>query len=156
MKYSLIASLLLISLTALSQTDSSLVKFKNPSSLATPKGYSHAAIIDLGSCQMVVLSGQVPFDSKGDLVGKGDMAKQTEQVFINIQNAISEFGGTMDNVIKIGIYMVDVSEIQAFRNIRNKYINLKNPPTSTLVQVTKLFRDDILIEIEATAIIPKK
>ena len=62
----------------------------------------------------------------------------------------------MDNIVKISIYMLDVSQIQTVRDIRNKFINLKNPPASTLVQVGKLFRDDILIEIEATAIIPKK
>jgi enamine deaminase RidA (YjgF/YER057c/UK114 family) len=52
--------------------------------------------------------------------------------------------------------MTDVSQINVFRQIRNKYINPNNPPTSTLVQVAKLFRDDLLIEIEATAIVPKK
>jgi 2-iminobutanoate/2-iminopropanoate deaminase len=52
--------------------------------------------------------------------------------------------------------MIDVSQIPAFREVRKKFINIKNPPASTLVQVSKLFRDDLLIEIEATAIIPKK
>ncbi len=147
---------LFTSLTVFSQTDTSIVKFKNPSSVATPKGYSHAAVIDLVNCQMVVLSGQVPFDNNGNIVGKGDFSKQTEQVFLNIKNIISELGGTMDNIIKIGIYMVDMSQIQTFRDVRNKFINIKNPPASTLVQVSKLFRDDVLLEVEVTAIIPKK
>ena len=156
MKKFLFIFFLLLSLTALSQMDSSIVKFRNPSSVAAPKGYSHTAIIDLGNSQMIVMSGQVAFDKQGNLVGKDNLAKQTEQVFLNIQNSISELRGTMDNVIKIGVYMVDVSQVQIFRDIRNKFINLKNPPTSTLVEVNKLFRDDILIEIEATAIISKK
>jgi len=42
------------------------------------------------------------------------------------------------------------------RSIRDKFVNTTHPPASTLVQVSKLFRDDILIEIEATAVIPKK
>ncbi len=153
----LLILLLFISLKGATQTsDTSLIKFTNPSSLATPKGYSHAAIIDLGNCHMVLLSGQVPLDSKGNLVGIDDLAKQTEQVFLNIKNAITELGGTMDNLVKIGVFMVDVSQIQVFRDARNKFINTKNPPASTLVEVSKLFRDDVLIEIEATAIIPKK
>ena len=62
----------------------------------------------------------------------------------------------LNDLIKINYYLLDVNQIQTVRDIRNKYINTKSPPASTLVQVSKLFRDDILIEIEATAIIPKK
>jgi 2-iminobutanoate/2-iminopropanoate deaminase len=147
---------LFTSLAVFSQTDTSIVKFKTPSSVATPKGYSHAAVIDLGKSQMVVLSGQVPLDNKGNLVGKDDFSKQAEQVFLNIKNIISGLGGTMDNIIKIGIYMVDLSQIQNFRDVRDRFINMKNPPASTLVQVSKLFRDDVLVEVEVTAVIPKK
>lgn len=156
MKQIILILLLLMTLTGLTQTKSSIVKFTNPSSLSAPNGYSQAAIIDLGNCQMVIFSGQVAFDKQGNLVGKDDVGKQTEQVFSNIKNAISEIGGSMENLVKISFYITDVSRIQMVRDIRNKFINLKNPPTSTLVQVNKLFRDDVLIEIEATAIIPKK
>jgi enamine deaminase RidA (YjgF/YER057c/UK114 family) len=137
------------------KTDTSTVSFKNPSSVATPKGYSHAAIIDLGNCQMIVLSGQVPLDSNGNLVGQGNFEKQSEQVLLNIKNILAELGGTMDDIIRLGIYTTDVSQMQAFRDVRDKFINLKSPPTSTLVEVSKLFRGDVLIEVEATAIIPK-
>jgi 2-iminobutanoate/2-iminopropanoate deaminase len=138
------------------KTDTSTVNFKNPSSVAAPKGYSHAAVIDLGSCQMIVLSGQVPLDNSGDLVGQSNFEKQSEQVLLNIKNVLSELGGTMDDIIRLGIYTTDISQMQAFREVRDKYINLKSPPTSTLVQVSKLFRGDVLIEVEATAIIPKR
>lgn len=156
MRLPLFVSFMLLAVTGFSQVDSSIVKFRNASSLMPPKGYSHVAIVDLGNCEMIVMSGQVPLDSKGNLVGKDNLAKQADQVFFNIQNIMAELGGTMDNVIKIGIYMVDVSQIQTLRAIRDKYINLEKPPASTLVEVRKLFRDDVLLEIEATAIIPKK
>lgn len=148
--------LLLLSLTGFSQTDTSLVKFRNPTSVSIPKGYSHSAEIDLGNCKMVVISGQIALDNKGNLIGKGNLAAQTEQVFTNIKNIVAESGGTMDNVIKIGIYMIDISQVQTMREVRNKFINQQNPPTSTLVQVSKLVSDDLLIEVEATVIIPKK
>jgi enamine deaminase RidA (YjgF/YER057c/UK114 family) len=151
----LVAVFLFFSIPGFSQTDTSIVKFQNPSSVTPAKGYSHAAVIDLGNCKMIVLSGEVPFDKNGNLIGQGDIEKQTEQVFLNIKNILSELGGTMDNVIKLRIYMTDVSQIQTFRNVRDRFINLKNPPTSTLAQVSKLFRDDVLIEVEATAIIPE-
>jgi 2-iminobutanoate/2-iminopropanoate deaminase len=75
---------------------------------------------------------------------------------LNIKSIVEEAGGTMSDIVKIGIYMTDLTHIQTFRDIRNKFINLQKPPTSTLVQVSKLFRDDLLIEIEATAIIAGK
>lgn len=156
MKNKLLLFISFFPLIAFSQTDTSIVKYVNPSFLSSPRGYSHTVEIDLGNCRMILISGQVALDNKGNLVGKGDLAKQAEQVFLNIKNIVENAGGTMDNIIKTGIFMTDASQVPAFREVRNKFINAKNPPTSTLVQVSKLFRDDLLIEIEATAIIPKK
>jgi 2-iminobutanoate/2-iminopropanoate deaminase len=132
------------------------VELFNSPSIAAPKGYSHAAIVDLGTCKMVIMSGQVAFDKQGNLIGKDDLEKQTEQIFQNIKAIVTETGGTMDNLVKLGYFTTDVSKIGAIRSVRDKFINTKNPPASTLVQVSKLFRDDVLIEIEATAVIPKK
>jgi enamine deaminase RidA (YjgF/YER057c/UK114 family) len=123
--------------------------------VSKPKGYSHASVIDLGRSKMIILSGQIALDSTGTLVGKDNLEKQTQQVFINIRNILREVGGSMNNIVKLNYYLIDVKQIQVVRDIRDKFINLENPPTSTLVQVTKLFRDDLLIEIEATAIIQK-
>ena len=142
--------------SGLSETNTSIVKFKNSTSVSTPKGYSHSVEIDLGNCRMIIISGQVPLDKQGNLVDKDDLAKQTEQVFLNIKNIIEESGGTMDHIVKTGIYMVDLTQIQTFRDIRNKFINLQKPPASTLVQIKSLFSDDWLIEIDATVIIPNQ
>lgn len=144
-----------IAVNACAQKDSSIVKLINPSSVATPKGYTHVAEIDLGTCTMLLISGQVALDQQGNLVGKDDLAKQTEQVFINLRNCITNSGGTMNDIVKFGYYMRDASQIQVVRNIRDRFINAAKPPASTLVEVSKLFRDDILIEIEATVIIRK-
>lgn len=152
----LFISLISLTQSIFSQTDSSAFRLQNFSSVASPKGYSHAAIVDLGKSNMIILSGQVPIDKNGNLVGKNDFSKQAEQVFKNIKNIMSELGGTMSNVIKIGIYVVNMKDIQALRNVRDKYIDLKNPPSSTLVEVSKLYREDVLLEVEATAVIPKK
>jgi 2-iminobutanoate/2-iminopropanoate deaminase len=133
-----------------------MVKLTNPSALATPKGYSQAAVIDFGTAKMIIMSGQVALDQQGHLVGKDDLEKQTEQVFRNIQSIVEASGGTMDNIVKLGYFITDVSKIAAVRTVRDKFINTDTPPASTLVQVSKLFRDDVLIEIEATAMIPAK
>lgn len=144
------------SITASSLTEAPIVKFQNATSVSTPKGYSHSAEIDLGNCKMIIISGQVPLDKQGTLIGKDDLAKQAEQVFLNIKSIVEEAGGTMDDIVKTGIYMIDITQVQTFRDIRNKFINIEKPPASTLVQVSKLFSDEWLIEIEATAIIPKR
>ncbi|MDO3627006.1 RidA family protein [Mucilaginibacter sp. BT774] len=156
MKKLLFLPLLFITTLVFSQNNTSLVKFLNPSSVSAPKGYSHAVEVDLGTCRMMIISGQVAIDNQGNLVGKGDFGKQAEQAFQNIKNIVENAGGKMDNVVKLGFYILDVNQIQTLRSVRDKFINIKNPPASTLVQVSKLFRDDILVEIEATAIIPNK
>ncbi|MBC7826885.1 MAG: RidA family protein [Chitinophagaceae bacterium] len=156
MKNILFFTILFISSTAFAQADTSIVKFVNPPFLSSPGGYSHSGEIDLGNSKMILISGQVALDSKGNVVGKDDFKKQAEQVFLNIKDIVENAGGTMDNIVKTGIFLVDISQVSTFRHIRNKFINIKSPPTSTLVQVSKLFRDDLLLEIEATAIIPKK
>ena len=156
MKSILCSLFLFATFRGFTQADSSLVKFVNPVSISAPKGYSHAAVIDLGKSSMVIISGQVALDSLGNLIGKGDFIKQSEQVFVNIKNIVTSLGGTMNNIVKLSYFVVDVSQIQALREVRNKFINIKTPPASTLVQVNKLFRDDVLVEIEATAVIPKK
>ncbi len=156
MKKLLFLPFLLIAKLALAQADTSHVKLFNPSSVSTPKGYSQVAQIDLGNCKMLLLSGQVALDVKGSLVGKDDFAKQAEQVFLNIKNIVESAGGTMNDVVKLNYYLVDISNLQTLRQMRDKFVNTAKPPASTLVQVNKLFRDDILIEIEATAIIKPK
>jgi len=156
MKFIFLLLLIAVRQTTFSQSDTSIIKFNNPSVVYPGRGYSQTVSVDLGNCTMLVLSGQVAFDKAGNLVGKDDLAKQTEQVFTNIKSIVEDAGGSMSQLIKLNFYILDVSQLQAIRNIRDKFINTLKPPASTLVQVNKLFRDDVLIEIEATAIIPKK
>jgi reactive intermediate/imine deaminase len=154
-KAALFLSLLAAMTIQTSAQTASNVQLINPATVATPRGYSQAAIIDLGNCKMVILSGQIALDQKGNLVGKDDIVKQTEQVFQNIKAIVEAAGGNMNHIVKLGYFTTDVSRLADLRTVRDQFINTKNPPASTLVQVNKLFRDDVLIEIEATAIIPK-
>lgn len=156
MKKLVLIPALLIAMAGSSQTQNATVQLVNPSSVAVPKGYSQAAVIDLGSSTMVIMSGQVPLDKEGKLVGKDDINQQAQQVFRNIKNIVEEMGGTMNDIVKLTYLLTDLTQIQSIRSIRDQYINMQKPPASTLAQVSKLFRDDVLIEIEATAVIPKK
>ncbi len=147
---------LLLSPETQAQKSGSLVHFDNPGFLSAPRGYSHVARIDLGNAWMLIISGQVALDKEGNLVGKDDFARQTETVYDNLIRIIQNSGGNKDHLVKTGIFILDNANMPVLREIRNKYINTQNPPASTLVQVAKLYRDDLLIEIEATAVIPKK
>jgi len=140
---------------AAAQKKPALVSYANPDVVSTPTGYSHVASVDLGNAKMVIISGQVPLDNKGGLVGGNNFSLQAEKVFENLKAILSSLGGAMSDVVKTGIYITDGANVASFREVRNKYVNLKSPPASTLVVVKGLFRPDILIEVEATAIIPK-
>jgi enamine deaminase RidA (YjgF/YER057c/UK114 family) len=137
------------------QKKPTLVSFSNPPSVRLPKGYSHAAAIDLGNSKMLIISGQIAHDLNGELVGSNDFEKQAVQVFTNLKNILEAHGGKMENIVKTGVFITDAANIPLYREIRNKYIDIKNPPASTAVVVKELFGPGLMIEVEATAIIPK-
>jgi enamine deaminase RidA (YjgF/YER057c/UK114 family) len=98
------------------------------------------------------VSGQVPLDRDGKLVGESNLESQARQVFENLQAALDAAGATWADVVKLNYYLVDVSELSAVRAIRDEYVKTDDPPASTLVEVSRLFREDVLIEIDAVAI----
>lgn len=153
-KFIIFSCLMVLASNAFGQNK--FVDFKNPLTVSKPTGYSHAAEIDLGKSKMLMISGQVALDVEGKIVGENNFEQQTEQVFKDIKAIVEHSGGTMNDLVKITIYLRDVSNIVKFREIRNKYINVNNPPASTLVEITDLARDEFLLEVEATAVISKK
>ena len=98
--------------------------------------------------------GQVALDKSGNVVGKDDFKAQIQQVFENLKAAVEAAGGSFNDVVKLNSYFVDLSHAPEFREVRDKYINVKNPPASTAVQVSRLFRPEFLIEVEAVAVVP--
>jgi enamine deaminase RidA (YjgF/YER057c/UK114 family) len=68
---------------------------------------------------------------------------------------VEQHGGTMNDIVKLGYFIKDLERIDEVRLVRDKFINQEHPPASTLVEIKSLFRPEFLIEIEATAIIPK-
>ncbi|AYZ34489.1 RidA family protein [Chryseobacterium indologenes] len=142
-------------LFSFSQKTMNPVKYKSSPKVFNIKGLSQSVSIDCGSSQMILLSGQVPLDPEGNLVGN-TVEEQSRQVFMNIENILKEYGGTGKDIIKLGIFIRDISKTPDFRKVRDLYINLENPPVSSLIEVSRLFRDDVLIEVEATAVIKNK
>ena len=125
-------------------------RFLSPDTLARPFGYSH--VVDVPAGRIVYISGQVPLDAAGNLVGEGDFGAQVRQVFENLTAALTAAGAAWDDVVKLNYFVRDIGEVAALRAIRDEYVNTEQPPASTLVEVSRLFRDDVLVEIQAVAV----
>ncbi len=104
---------------------------------------------------MVYLAGQVALDSAGRLVGADDFHVRAVQLFENLQRALAAAGATFRDVVRLDYYVVDASRVAALREVRDRYSNTAAPPASTLVEVRCLFRDDVLLDVEATAVNPR-
>jgi enamine deaminase RidA (YjgF/YER057c/UK114 family) len=134
-------------------TDPSNIRFINPSTLATPPGYTHVVEVTRG--RTIFIAGQIALDQSGKIVGARDFRAQTQQVFENLKAALAGVGADFTSVVKLNIYVVDVSQLPILREIRNRYVNTTNPPASTLVEVRSLASEEFLIEIEAIAHLPE-
>lgn len=134
-----------------------LFRIFNPDTLVKPTaGYSQVA--EVGDGKVVFIAGQVAMDRSGNLVGKDDFRAQLQQVFENLDAAVKAAGGDFPSVIKLNFYCaesVDPAQISAVREIRDKYVNTANPPTSTFVVVKRLVRPEWLIEVDAVAVVKK-
>jgi reactive intermediate/imine deaminase len=121
-----------------------------PDGLPPVNGYSHAVAF---SGQLVAVSGQVPLDGQGQLAGQDDARAQVRQVFDNLTAALAAAGASMEHVVKLTVYLTDLADLDAFREVRDEYISLDKPPASTLVQVSGLVNPAFRVEIDALAVI---
>lgn len=122
----------------------------NPAGVSKPKGYSHAV---KKSGTPVFLAGQVALDADGTLVGEGDVAVQVEQVFQNLRTVVAACGGTMDDVVKLTIYVTDVSHRAAVAAARLRHFPDGQYPASTYLVISALAAPQFLVEIEAVAML---
>jgi reactive intermediate/imine deaminase len=121
----------------------------NPDGLAKPATYSH--VVKVGN--LLFISGQVAFDPAGNLVGENDMKAQVRQVLENLKTALASQKADFSNVVKINTFTTDVDAYLAVAEVRAEYFK-GHLPASTLVQISKLARPGLLVEIEAIAALP--
>lgn len=114
--------------------------------------YSNGVSVRIGDRNLIFLTGQIATDSTGAVQFPGDSAKQTEFIFENIKSLLSEAGATIDDIVKVVIYVLDMNDFSKISPVRNKYLQFARP-VSTLVEVSKLTIEGCLVEIEVTAII---
>jgi enamine deaminase RidA (YjgF/YER057c/UK114 family) len=126
-------------------------RYLNPPTLVKPNGYTHVVVAP--DARTVYVAGQVAFDSTGQLVGGSDFQAQADQVFQNLRRALSSVGGSLDDVVKTTTFVTDQKNVEKLREIRLKYLDKAHPPANTLVVVSSLARPNLLIEIEAVAVL---
>jgi enamine deaminase RidA (YjgF/YER057c/UK114 family) len=107
--------------------------FINPETMHHPAGYTH--VVEVTAGRPVYIAGQVALDPTGTLVGPGDIRAQARQVFDNLQAALQAVGAGFEQVVKLTYYLVDATQLPVVREVR------------------RLVRDDLLIEVEAVAVI---
>ena len=121
---------------------------KSPDVAPTGKFFSQGVRVG----DTIYVSGQVAFDKDGAVVGKGDMRAQTRMVMENIKSVLAQSNATIDDIVKVTMFITDMSKAGEAREVRMEYF-VTNPPASTGVEVKALAHPDLLIEIEAIAIL---
>jgi len=123
---------------------------QQPPGLENNPRYSHAVVVEEG--RLVYVSGQIAHDAEGHLVGRGERA-QAKQVFENLKIALKAAGSDMAHVVRLNSYLTDMSQLPAYREVRQQYWgDSPHPPASTLVGVARLVEPEALLEVEAVAV----
>ncbi|MFI6735597.1 Rid family hydrolase [Nonomuraea sp. NPDC050451] len=117
---------------------------------ATNGRYSHAVRVG----DMLYVSGQAAFDEQGDIVGEGSMAAQSEHIFQVISRILADQGATFEDIAFIRTYVTDMDQLLDYGRVRAKYIT-GTPPASTTVEVSRLFRPGLLLEVDLIVALPR-
>jgi enamine deaminase RidA (YjgF/YER057c/UK114 family) len=131
-------------------------KFIHPEKLANfPKLFTQVVAVEGAGARTVYVSGQVAIDREGNLVGKGDLAAQAEQVFENLALALEAAGARPEDVVKLNTYVVNMKpeDGRTVGLARRKRFSQKDLPASTMVGVQSLVMPDFLLEAEVVAVV---
>ncbi|MBT2411463.1 RidA family protein [Streptomyces sp. ISL-12] len=127
-----------------------------PTRIPAPEGvfpaaqYSHVVA---ATGRLVAVSGQLPLDEDGRIVGEGDPAAQARQVFENLRRCLAAVGAGFDDVVKLTYFVTDMAHMPAVRAARAAHLPDDRLPASSAVQVAALVRPEFLMEVEALAVV---
>lgn len=129
----------------------------NPAQLFTPDGFCHVVKAPLQG-DLIFISGQVSYDENGEVVGVGDIAAQTQRIFENLETILETVGASLTDVVKYTFYVknMDSEQIQKIRQVRSQFIDKDALPTSTMVGISALAKEELLLEVEAYALVVPK
>ncbi|TXL66987.1 RidA family protein [Zeimonas arvi] len=125
----------------------------DPDTLARPNGFVH--VVRSTGRDTVLVSGQVAYDANGTIVGRGDLALQTRQVYGNLAKALAAVGATLDDLVKTTLFVRDLDPEKAriVRAARAPFMAPDRLPASTMVGVSSLAHPDLMLEVEAIAMV---
>ncbi|GHH93019.1 RidA family protein [Streptomyces capillispiralis] len=129
---------------------SDLTRIPAPDGVAPAAQYTHVVT---GTGRLVAVSGQLPLDEDGGLVGEGDAGAQARQVFENLRRCLAAAGATFDDVVKLTYFVTDMAHLPAVRAARAAHIPDDRLPAASAVRVAGLVRPEFLMEIEALAVV---
>lgn len=131
-------------------TSAGLTHVCDPPGVAPSSGYTHVVT---GTGRLAAIAGQMPFDAAGRFVGAGDPTAQARQVFRNMEGCLTAVGATFADLMKLTYYVTDIAHVPLILAVRDEFIDTGRPPASTVVQVVALYRPDLLMEIDALALL---
>ncbi|MFB8171395.1 RidA family protein [Kitasatospora purpeofusca] len=132
-------------------TSSGLTHIAEPPGVAPGTGYTQVVT---AAGRLVAVSGQVAFDERRQLVGEGDPGAQARQVFENLRRCLAAAGVDFSHVVKLTYFLTDIAHMPAVREARDEAFGELPLPASSAMQVAALFLPEVLIEIEALAVVP--
>jgi enamine deaminase RidA (YjgF/YER057c/UK114 family) len=131
------------------------VRYINPDSLNKNPAFTNVVVVE-GNVKTVHIGGQDALNASGEIVGKGDIVAQTEQILANVRAALEAGGARPEHIIKWNIYVVEGQSLQAgFAAFQNAWPEVPNPPAITVVFVSGLAHPDFLVEMDAVAVVPQ-
>ena len=133
------------------------VEHLQPPDLYQSLDLSYTQVVTARGGKTVYLAGMVAWDADRNIVGKGDLARQTEQILTNMRTALAAVGGTLANVVATRTYIVNYhlpEDTDAILAVRVKFFPADKPPTSTFLGVQALADEELLLEIDAVAVVP--
>lgn len=135
------------------------ISFSDPPGIVAGKGHlSQMAEVEIGpGRRLLLISGQVAWDEAGGVVGAGDFAAQFRHVYANVQRALESRGGTWADVAGFRTYLTDAADIPEFHRLRELHYPELFPsgryPTNTLLVIDRLAEPELLLEVEAMAVV---
>jgi len=116
------------------------------------RGYTQV-VTAVGAGKLIFISGQLPLDSNGAVVGAGDIEAQARAVFGNIEKSLHCAGAELRHIVKLTAYVTDILKHPPLvRKVRAAVFGSQTPPASTMVEVPRFALPDLLIEIDAVAV----
>jgi reactive intermediate/imine deaminase len=122
------------------------------SELAEPNGHFAQATVAEATGRLLFVSGMTARNVEGGITGVGDITAQTHQVCQNLKAAVEAAGGTLDDVVRVDVYVRNMEDFDAIHAVRRQYFT-GVAPASTMVEVSKFVKKDYLIEINAIAVL---